>query len=164
MLGCIQELIPFDKSAVMFVEDGAELLVARESPRSASTAAGTAFPASACNYLERILFEKRTFLVPDMSREGDSRKVKSLGQFRSWIGVPLVASGRVLGVLSLGKKSAKAYTPEHLRLAECLAVPAAVAIQNARTHERAEIYAAELEMRLEELRNVQICPRPSTQN
>ncbi len=164
MLACIQELVPYDKATVMFVEDGAELLVAREAPRATATLAGAAFPAAACNFLERILFEKRTFLVSDMSRERDLIKIKSLGQFRSWIGVPLVASGHVLGILSLGKRSANAYTPEHLRLAKCLAVPAAVAIQNARTHERAEIYAAELELRLEELRNMQASPRPSTQN
>jgi PAS domain S-box-containing protein len=164
MLDCIQDLVPFDKAAVMFVEDGDELLVARESPRSTATAAGTAFPASAFDDLERILLEKRSFLLSDIPGKGVLRKVKLLGQIRSWIGVPLVASGRVLGVLSLGKKSPNAYTLEHLRLAECLAVPAAVAIQNARTHERAEIYAAELELRLEELRNAQTWPVRSTQN
>jgi len=40
-------------------------------------------------------------------------------------------------------------------LAKSLAIPAAVAIENARVHERAEIYAAELALRLEELRNAQ---------
>ncbi len=34
-------------------------------------------------------------------------------------------------------------------------MPAAVAIQNARVHERAEIYAAELEVRLKELHETQ---------
>jgi hypothetical protein len=38
-----------------------------------------------------------------------------------------------------------------LRLAKSLAIPAAVAIQNARTHERAEIYAAELQVRLQQI-------------
>jgi len=43
----------------------------------------------------------------------------------------------------------------HFRLAKSLAVPAAVAIRNARTHERAEIYAAELEARLQEVSETQ---------
>ncbi len=66
-----------------------------------------------------------------------------------------MAGGRVLGILSLGSNSRYVFTAEHLRLAKSLAVPAAVAIQNARVHERAEIYAAELEVRLKELHETQ---------
>jgi GAF domain-containing protein len=42
-----------------------------------------------------------------------------------------------------------------LRLAESLALSAAVAIQNARLYERAEIYASELELKLEQLKETQ---------
>jgi PAS domain S-box-containing protein len=61
----------------------------------------------------------------------------------------------VLGLLSLGNTRAQTFTPEHLRLAKSLAIPAAVAIQNARLYEQAEIYGAELEHRLEDLQQVQ---------
>jgi PAS domain S-box-containing protein len=148
LLSCIRDLIPFDKAAVLFVEDGAELLVAREAPRSALPQTCDVFAASACHYLEQIVFERKCFLLPDLSKDCNLKRVKPLWQLRSWLGVPLIAAGRVLGVLSLGSNSLGAYTQEHLRLAKSLAIPAAVAIQNARTHERAEIYAAELEMRL----------------
>lgn len=70
---------------------------------------------------------------------------------RSWLCVPLVASQQVLGLLSLGDTRAHFFTHEHLRLAKSLAIPAAVAIQNARLYERAEIYGAELEQRLADL-------------
>ena len=66
-----------------------------------------------------------------------------------------MAAGRVLGILSLGTNASRTFTLEHLRLAKSLAIPAAVAIQNARTLERAEIYATELELRLQELREAQ---------
>ena len=70
---------------------------------------------------------------------------------RSWLCVPLVASQQVLGLLSLGDTHAHFFTHEHLRLAKSLAIPAAVAIQNARLYERAEIYGTELEQRLADL-------------
>jgi len=57
----------------------------------------------------------------------------------------------ILGVLSLSTNVSKVFAAEHLRLAKLLSIPAAVAIQNARMYERAEIYAAELEDRLREL-------------
>jgi GAF domain-containing protein len=71
------------------------------------------------------------------------------------LGIPLIAGGQVLGILSLGATARSTFTTEHLRLAKALAIPATVAIQNARTHERAEIYASELELRLVELRETQ---------
>jgi hypothetical protein len=57
-----------------------------------------------------------------------------------------------------------AFTNEHLRLAKSLAVPASVAIQNARIHELAEIYAAELELRLEELITAQQASQHASRN
>jgi PAS domain S-box-containing protein len=148
LLHCISELVPFDRATVLFVEDGIELMVAREAPRAVPGRAGMTIPASSCPFLEQILFEKKSVLIHDLSKEMGLREVKPFCQLRSWLGVPLIAGGDVLGILSLGKNSSAAYSPEHLRLAKSLAIPAAVAIQNARTHERAEIYAAELEFRL----------------
>ncbi len=65
--------------------------------------------------------------------------------------MPLVASQQVLGLLSLGDTHVQAFTQEHLRLAKSLAIPAAVAIQNAWLYEQAEIFRAELEQRLADL-------------
>jgi GAF domain-containing protein len=76
---------------------------------------------------------------------------KPLDHFQSWPGIPLIAAGRVHGILSMGSHAPCIFTTEHLRLAKSLAIPAAVAVQNARIDERAEICAAELEDRLQEL-------------
>jgi PAS domain S-box-containing protein len=150
LLHCISELIPFDKATVLFVEDGANLMIAREAPRNVLKRIGLILNVAECIFLQRILFEKQSILLIDVAKHSEWREIQPLDGAHSWLGVPLVAGGHVLGILSLGAKAPSAFTPEHLRLAKSLAVPAAVAIQNARTHERAEIYAAELELRLKE--------------
>jgi GAF domain-containing protein len=50
-----------------------------------------------------------------------------------------------LGLLSVGHFRPCAFTAENFRVAQSLAISAAVAIQNARLYEQSEIYAAELE-------------------
>jgi PAS domain S-box-containing protein len=70
----------------------------------------------------------------------------------------------VLGVLSLGDMRAHTFTQEHLRLAKSLAIPAAVAIQNARLYERAEIYGVELEQRLVDLHQIQQALQQAEEN
>jgi PAS domain S-box-containing protein len=154
LLRCIFELVPFDKATILFVED-LELMVAREAPRNPPSRVGLTLRASENAFLQRVLFEKKAILLTDVALQSEWRNIPIFDHFQSWLGVPLVAAARVLGILSLGSKTARIFTTEHLRLTRSLAIPAAVAIQNARIHERAEIYAAELEVRLRELRKTQ---------
>jgi PAS domain S-box-containing protein len=150
LLHFISELVPFDSATVLFAEDGASLMIAREAPRNVPNRIGHTLKAGESIFLQRILFEKHSTLLIDVAKHSEWREIPLLDGVHSWMGVPLIAGGHVLGILSLGAEAPSVFTPEHLRLAKSLAVPAAVAIQNARTHERAEIYAAELELRLKE--------------
>ncbi|MBS1867882.1 MAG: GAF domain-containing protein [Acidobacteria bacterium] len=148
LLDCISELIPFDRATVLFAENGHELMVARESPDVVPRRMGLTLQSSESIFFQRVLFEKTPILLVDTSKQDEWREFAPLEHLRSWMGVPLIAGGGVLGILSLGTKAPSAFTFEHFRLAKSLSIPAAVAIQNARIHERAEIYATELEMRL----------------
>jgi PAS domain S-box-containing protein len=155
LMQCIFDLIPYDRATVLFLEDGAELMVAREAPRNVPKRTGLTFSSSSSIFVQRILYEKRAVLLNDTSKHAEWQDIQPFEGMRSWLGIPLIAGGRVLGVLSLGAHAPCKFTPQHLRVAKSLAIPATVAIQNARTHERAEIYAAELELRLQELREAQ---------
>jgi PAS domain S-box-containing protein len=82
-------------------------------------------------------------LVPEITdamltrsaRDADHlRHLRELG-LRSYMGVPLAARGKVLGVISfVAAGSGRWYTPDDLRLAEDLARRAAVAVENARLY------------------------------
>jgi GAF domain-containing protein len=155
LLHCISELVPFDVATVLFVEDASNLMVAREAPHHQRSRIGLTFAVSTNVFLQKILFEQRSLLLRDVAREPEWRDTQPLDLIESWLGVPLMSAGNVLGILSLGARTPNVFAPEHLRLAKSLAVAAAVAIKNARIHERAEIYAAELEINLRELRETQ---------
>jgi PAS domain S-box-containing protein len=152
LLNCISELVPFDRATVLFVEEDAELMVAREAPRTGPKRMGLTFKAAENIFLERLLYEKQAVLLTSTSGHTEWRDVAPLERLKSWMGVPLIAGGGVLGILSLGAILPSTFTTEHFRLAKSLSIPAAVAIQNARIHERAAIYAAELETRLKDER------------
>jgi PAS domain S-box-containing protein len=155
LLQCISELVPFDSATILFAEGGSDLMIARESPRTPTKKDGFTLDASKTSFLQQILFAHKAVLLSDTANEPEWGHIPLLDHSKSWLGIPLVAAGRVLGILSLGTNASRTFTLEHLRLAKSLAIPAAVAIQNARTLERAEIYATELELRLQELREAQ---------
>jgi transcriptional regulator with GAF, ATPase, and Fis domain len=150
LLNCISELVPFDRATVLFVEDGPELMVAREAPRATFNRMGLTLKASESTFFQRLVFEKQPVFLMDTSMQEEWRDVAPLEHLQSWMGIPLIAGRNILGILSLGSTIRSSFTMEHFRLAKSLSIPAAVAIQNARIHERAAIYAAELELRFQQ--------------
>jgi PAS domain S-box-containing protein len=161
LLQSLLELIPCESAQVLLVEADARLFLAREAQNSESSRRIPKFPATLDardnEFLLRILATRNSLLIANTGEESGWKALNGFSHLRSWLCVPLVASQSVLGVLSLGDSRPRALGQEHLRLAKSLAIPAAVAIQNARLYERAEIFRAELEQRLadsEKIENV----------
>lgn len=69
----------------------------------------------------------------------------------SWLGVPLIAKGQVIGVIAIEKTEANFFTSELIQLATTFASQAAVAIDNATLFEESIQRAAELNERSQRL-------------
>jgi PAS domain S-box-containing protein len=155
LLQSLLKLIPCESARILLVEADTRLFLAREIHNYETTRripkSPLTFDARESRFLMQVLATKNSLLVPDTTREAEWDAFKGFSHLQSWLCVPLMASQQVLGFLSLGHMREGAFLPEHLRLAKSLAIPAAVAIQNARLYERAEIYGAELEQRLADL-------------
>lgn len=155
LLESLLELVPCKLAQIILVEAGTRLFLARQVHRYAHAQGigetPPAFDARDCSCFMRMLATRDSLSIFDTRQEERWDECKGLSQLRSWMGVPLLASGEILGFLSVGDTQEGAFTPEHMRLAKSLAIPAAVAIQNARLFERAEIFRSELEQRLQDL-------------
>ena len=155
LLETLLQVIPYDQASVMLAESDLRLMVAREAPRRPPRRAVLTLDARDNQFLQDVLVARKSIYLEDSLREPQWRQTPALANIRSWLCVPLVASDHVIGLLSLGSSEPARFTREHLRLAKSLALSAAVAIQNARLYERAEIYASELELKLKELKEAQ---------
>jgi PAS domain S-box-containing protein len=144
LLACVFELIPYERASVILTETDGRLFVARESP-VAKTRAVTTFEPTENVFLQRVLVERKSVHLSDAHKESEWRDTKGLIKVRDWIAVPLVVGDSVLGLLSVSTSRPQSFSTEHFRLAKSLAIPAAVAIHNARLYEWAQIYAAERE-------------------
>lgn len=168
LLQSLLELIPYGSAQVLLAETDERFFLARErrSHQDAHQMYKSPMTWNAMDHppLIQVLVTQNSLLVRNTAEQEGWRQFKGHSQFHSWLCVPLVASQRVLGLLSLGAFEADAFSPEHLCLAKSLAIPAAVAIQNARLYERAEIYGAELEKRLADLEQTQQALERAEQN
>jgi PAS domain S-box-containing protein len=155
LLQSLLKLVPCESARILLVEASTHLFLAREVQRCETSRRIPKSPATLdaedSEFLMHVLAGRNSLLIPNTAEETSWGAFKGFSHLRSWLCVPLVASQQVIGLLSLGDTHAWAFTPEHLRLAKSLAIPAAVAIQNARLYEQAEIFRAELEQRLADL-------------
>jgi PAS domain S-box-containing protein len=159
LLRSLAELVPYTCARVLVPETGPHWLALGEKscpeavkkcPRAPLT-----FVADDCPFFQRVLSERKRILISDTRNEKNWESFEGHSQFQSWLIVPLNASEEFLGFLSVGHTEANHLTEEHLRRAELLAIPAAVAIQNARLYSTAEMYGSELEKRLSDLENAE---------
>ena len=159
LLRSLAELVPYTCARVLVPEGGPHWLALGEKlypePANKSVRPPLTLIADKSPFLQRISVEQKSVLISDTNREGEWQTFKGHKQFRSWLCVPLVASGEFLGFLSVGHTDPNRFTEEHLRRARLLAIPAAAAIQNARLYETARIYGSELEKRLVDLKQAE---------
>jgi PAS domain S-box-containing protein len=71
--------------------------------------------------------------------------------YLSWLGIPLIAKGAVVGVIALEKRESGFYSEEQIQAAATFAGQAAVALENARLYEESVGRAQELDQRSQRL-------------
>jgi PAS domain S-box-containing protein len=159
LLRSLAELVPYTCARVLVPEGGPHWLALGEKsflePSKKAPRCPLTFVADDSPFFRRIWSERRRVLIPDTRKQEGWQTFAGHQEFCSWLSVPLVASEEFLGFLSVGHIEPSHFTEDHLRRAELLAIPAAVAIQNARLYSTAEIYGSELEKRLTDLQKAE---------
>jgi PAS domain S-box-containing protein len=159
LLQSLLELVPYESAQILLHESDSRLFLAREAPHhdAPKQVAKTPLTFNAADFplLQAVLINQSGFLLSDTQREEGWRALEGSSHLRSWLCVPLVASHQTLGLLSLDHSALGSFTQEHLRLAKCLAIPAAAAIQNARLYECAKIFGTELKKSASDLQEAQ---------
>lgn len=95
----------------------------------------------------------RPLLIPDAQAEWDHLPVKPIvrgGAVASWLGVPLIARERPVGVMAIQSYEPNAFDADDERLFATIAGQAAIAIDNAALYQETRQFAADLERRVEE--------------
>lgn len=102
-----------------------------DAPRDAQPVVDARFDPQANPILARMLKNGRGAIVRHARERQEWAPGAGAPRVRSWLGVPLVASGRTIGILSLSHARAAVFTRRHLRRLQTLAPEAAAAIGRA---------------------------------
>jgi signal transduction histidine kinase len=154
LLVWLRQLVPYDSANVMLLEEGRMVVHAAygyDAYPGTTGIVGLSFDAGKPKF-RLLVEEKKPIIIADTLREPRWERPQQSPHVRSWMGVPLVAGGRLIGLFSVDKTTPGFFTPQHAALAESLAPQAAVAIENARMFARLRQQAEELDHSAQELR------------
>ncbi|HTX91939.1 MAG TPA: GAF domain-containing protein [Anaerolineales bacterium] len=105
-----------------------------------------------------IIQSGQTLYLPDISDPIIEKKYKIVqsggNPTRSFVGVPLTAGEKVVGVISMQSSRPEAYTPEQVRLLETIATQAAGVIENIRLYNKSQEELAQRKRMERSLRQV----------
>ncbi len=99
---------------------------------------------------QNIFLSRQPIILADLHEQPDAAQIERISGLRSWMGLPLIQSDQFLGILTLSSLAPNVYGAEELELAKTFASQAAIALQNAQSHEQMRLFNQELEHLVQE--------------
>ncbi len=135
LLSRTRELLGTDTAAVLLLDEAGTELVARAAVGlEEEVEQGVRIPLGG-GFAGRIAAGRRTIVLDDVDHADVLNPLLREKGVKSLLGVPLVVSDSVLGVIHVGTLKPRLFSPDDRALLELVASRAALAIEKARIHE-----------------------------
>lgn len=133
-----QRIIPYETATVQILQEGELRVIGGFGFEDLSAVMKLRFPYPEAGSLSTEALDSRTPCMSLDVTEDFPAFVQPEGNQRiySWIGIPLVRRGEVIGLMTADSTRRDAYTQSHLKLAATIADHIAIALENARLHDR----------------------------
>jgi sigma-B regulation protein RsbU (phosphoserine phosphatase) len=154
ILDQLGRVINYDSAAIHLVEGHKRRVIAGRGFPEPEKHIGLIFSAGADNTDPGalVLSRREPAVHSNISELYDSFKSPIHNHIKSWLGVPLIARDKVIGLISIDHTETNAYTEDDVQLALAFANQVAVALENARLY---ELEVRELERELEIAHQIQ---------
>ncbi len=138
-------VVPYERGSVMLQRDRELEIIAQRGFPDDQRAVNLRIAIREGDVFQQMVRANRPIWVDDVTRTEGWQQLDWLPLNRSWMGVPLITKNRVIGMISLTRKEAAAFTEEDAALVLAFAGQAAVALENASLYDEITRFNAELE-------------------
>jgi len=145
ILSALKQIIPFDSGSVFLNEgDKLRIVMAQGYPHAAQLK-NMAFPADD-EFFQTIKITGQPIIVDDAQKDPRFKNWGDSNNVHSWMIVPLISRGRVIGTISLDSHHSDTFNENTGNLVMAFAHQAAAAIDNARLYDETQRRLRELEI------------------
>jgi GAF domain-containing protein len=149
LLDQLRHVLPYDTATLLLREQDQLKVAAASGFTDSEKRLGLTVAVEDSALFQQMIRAGQPIAVADV--RGDSRFPQIEAPHLSWLGVPLISKGEVVGAIALEKWQANFYKPELVQIATTFASQAAVSLENARLYEESLNRAAELDQRSQRL-------------
>jgi phosphoserine phosphatase RsbU/P len=148
ILDQLGRVVNYDSAAIHLLEGSYRRVIAGRGFPNPEKIIGLTFPAN-LDYDEpgSVAIFTRQPVIIDNVQELEGFKNAHHQHIKSWLGIPLIARDKVIGLISIDQVEANAFHQGDIELAQAFASQVAVALENARLHEL-EVNQLEQELRI----------------
>ena len=146
----LAEVVPYNRGLVLIQEDHALHSVAALGFPEDFNIETLHVPIREGDVFQEIVHSREPVLIDDVQTSRRFKQLEDLPLERSWLGVPLVAKDRVIGMISLTRPHRAAFTADDAQVVLAFAGQAAIALENARLYAEITRFNEELEQRVQE--------------
>jgi diguanylate cyclase (GGDEF)-like protein len=146
LIGYLDSVIPFDSACVFLLRGDRLLAMAARGFPDPAAVINKSYPLEKDLLFQEIQRTRRPLVIEDVQKDVRYQAYGGSHQTRSWMGLPLIVRGTVIGLLTMDSYTPGTYTnADVVALAQAFANHAAVAVENARLFqvEREQRYLAE---------------------
>jgi signal transduction histidine kinase len=146
ILALLSTLVPYERGMLMLQEDDVVVPVAHYGFMDDTRVEEMRLPIREGDVYAQLVEKRAPLIVDDVTSEDGWTQLPWLPLNRSWLGVPLIAQDNAIGMISLTRRDADAFSEDDGIWVQAFAAQASIALENA--HYYAEI--VELSAQLEE--------------
>lgn len=151
----VHELLPCTRASVIVFDDdsSAATVLAVQDDRDTKLGEGIRITLGSKAVMNREIVQRGAYVVDDIDALPEltptARTLRDQG-IRSYVNIPLLVRGELIGSLNIGATVAHCFEPDHVEIAQEVANQLAIAIHQARLYEQIQQHATELERRVAE--------------
>ena len=148
ILQSLREVVPYDSASVQRLCGDTLTIIGGHGFPNLPELIGVKFDlTSDDNPNVEVIRQQKTIMIENAAENYPAfrREPHDKADIRSWMGVPLIARGEMIGMIALDRAESHSFKTTDAEMAETFAAQAAIAIQNAQLFEDTQQHAATLE-------------------
>lgn len=137
----LKTVVPYDSASVQMLDGEDLVIVGGRGWANPQDVLGIRFPVHGDNPNRVVIETEKPFYLPEADKVYDAFKRPPHDHIRSWLGVPLIVQGRVIGLLAIDSSRPNGFDEAMKDVASQFAIQVAVTLENARIHREAQTQA-----------------------
>ena len=127
-------VVPYERGLVMLQSDDVLVVIAQHGFPEENRALQMRVPIRSEDVFQQLVATRRTLILDNVTSTPLWKQVQWLPVNLSWMGVPLIVQDRVIGMISLTRREAAAFSQDDASLVLAFAGQAAIALENAKLY------------------------------